>query len=59
MDPSNPIGWTHIGTAVSNLLVQMPPVVIAPGGNFYFCESNPSGATTAATYEFEFGYAER
>ena len=58
-DPSLPAYTTHIGTAVSNLLVQMPPAVIAPGGNFYFCEANPSGATTAATYEFEFGYAER
>lgn len=50
---------THIGTAISDLACTMPPVAIAPGGNFYFCEANPSGATTAATYEFEFGYWER
>ena len=58
-DPALMNAATHIGTAISNLLVHMPPVVIAPGGNFYLCESNPSGATTAATYEFEFGYWER
>ena len=58
-DPALPNTATHIGTAISNLLVQMPPAVVAPGGNFYFCESNPSGASTAATYEFEFGYFER
>lgn len=50
---------THIGTAVSNLLVSCAPVVIAPGGNFYLCEANPSGAATGATYEFEFGFIER
>lgn len=50
---------THIGTAVSNLLVSCAPVVVAPGGNFHLCEANPSGAATAATYEFEFGYIER
>ena len=54
-----PNAATHIGTAISNLLVSCAPVVIAPGGNFHLCESNPSGASTAATYEFEFGYWER
>ena len=58
-DPGLPNSATHIGTAISNLLVSCPPVVVAPGGNFYFCEANPSGATTAATYEFEGGFWER
>lgn len=58
-DAALPNAATHIGTAISNLLVQMPPVVVAPGGNFYLCEANPSGAATAATYEFEGGYSER
>ena len=58
-DAALPNAATHIGTAISNLLVQCPPVVIAPGGNFHLCEANPSGASTAATYEFEFGYWER
>ena len=54
-----PNAATHIGTAISNLLVSCAPVTIAPGGNFHLCEANPSGAATGATYEFEFGYWER
>ena len=58
-DPMLNSSVTHIGTAVANLLVNMPPVIISPGGNMYFCFSGPSGATTAATHEFEFGFWER
>lgn len=47
------------GTAVATVGVACAPVVIAPGGNFHLCESNPSGAATAATYQFEFGFWER
>lgn len=36
-----------------------PPIVLAPGGNLYFCQVSPSGATTAATFQFEIGYWER
>ena len=36
-----------------------PPIVIGPGGNFYFCQVSPSGASTAATFQFECGFAER
>ena len=44
---------------VSDIFRTLPPLVIAPGGEFLFCESNPSGAGTAATYEFMLGYWER
>lgn len=47
------------GTTVASILISCAPVVVAPGGNFYLCENYPSGAITAATYEFEFGYVER
>jgi len=47
------------GTTVASILVSVAPVVIAPGGNFYLCENYPSGAITAATYEFEFGFVAR
>ena len=47
------------GTAVATVGVSMAPVAIQPGGNFYLCESNPSGASTAATYQIELGYVER
>ena len=36
-----------------------PPIVIAPGGNLYFCQVSPSGAGTAATFQFEMGFTER
>lgn len=36
-----------------------PPIVIAPGGNMCFCQVSPSGASTAATFQFELGYWER
>ncbi len=36
-----------------------PPLVIAPGGNLYFCQVSPSGSATAATFQFEAGFWER
>lgn len=36
-----------------------PPIVIGAGGNLYFCQVSPSGAGTAATFQFELGYYER
>ena len=47
------------GTAVATVGVGMAPVAVPPGGNFYFCESNPSGAATAATYQLSMGWIER
>jgi hypothetical protein len=47
------------GTNVSSLHVQVPGVTILPGGNFYLAEANPSGAATAATYEFSGAYVEK
>ena len=55
----NPSAVAVTGTNVASVAVSCAPVVVAPGGNFHLCEANPSGATTAATYEFEFGYIER
>ena len=46
-------------TAVTHTLTSCAPVVIGPGGNFYFVQTGPSGASTAMTYEFEMGYFER
>lgn len=36
-----------------------PPIVLAPGGNLCFVQISPSGASTAATFQFELGYWER
>ena len=47
------------GTSVASVAVSMPPIVIAPGGNFKFVQTGPSGAVTASTFEFEFGLWER
>jgi hypothetical protein len=44
---------------ISDVFRTLPPLVIAPGGEMLFCEVNPSGAATAATYEFMLGYWER
>lgn len=46
-------------TAVTHTLTSCAPVVIAPGGNFYFVQTGPSGATTAMTFEYEVGMWER
>lgn len=44
------------GTNVAAVQVGWPPVVIDPGGNFKFVQTGPSGAATASTFEFEFGF---
>jgi hypothetical protein len=44
------------GTSVASVAVSFPPIVIAPGGNFKFVQTGPSGASTAATAEFEMGF---
>lgn len=44
------------GTTQASVLVAFPPVTIAPGGNFHFVQIGPSGASTAMTFEFEFGW---
>jgi len=36
-----------------------PPIVLGAGGNLCFCQVSPSGASTAATFQFEMGYWER
>ncbi len=46
-------------TAVTHTLTSCAPVVVGPGGNFYFVQTGPSGASTAMTFEFEMGYVER
>lgn len=51
-------GPAYVAT-ISDLYRTLPPLVVAPGGEFLFCEVNPSGAATAATYEFLLGYYER
>lgn len=53
-----PTGYALI-TAVTNTLTSAAPIVVAPGGNFYFVQTGPSGATTAMTFEFEMGWWER
>lgn len=47
------------GTSVASVVVSLPPVVIGPGCNFKFVQTGPSGASTAATMEFEMGFYER
>jgi hypothetical protein len=53
-----PTGYALI-TAVTHTLTSCAPVVVGPGGNFYFVQTGPSGATTAMTFEFELGFYER
>jgi hypothetical protein len=53
---ANPSANPLTGTLVANTVTSWPPVVIAPGGNFKFVQTGPSGASTAATFEFELGY---
>ncbi len=55
---SAPTGYALV-TAVTNTITTCAPVVVGPGGNFYFVQTGPSGASTAITFEFEVGYAER
>jgi hypothetical protein len=49
---------TYVAGA-TNIVVFGPPIVLAPGGNLCFCQVSPSGASTAATFEFEMGWWER
>ena len=53
-----PTGFALV-TAVTHTLTSCAPVVVGPGGNFYFVQTGPSGAGTAMTFEFEMGYFER
>lgn len=53
-----PTGYALI-TAVTHTITSCAPIVIGPGGNFYFVQTGPSGASTAMTFEFEMGYWER
>jgi hypothetical protein len=54
----SPTGFALI-TAVTHTLTSCAPIVVGPGGNFYFVQTGPSGAVTAMTFEFEMGYVER
>lgn len=47
------------GTTIASVVVSAPPIVIGPGGNFYFVQTGPSGAVTGSTFEFEWGRWER
>ena len=49
---------TTAGTATCHTVQHVPPVVIAPGGNFNFAQIRPS-QSAAASYQFNFGYIER
>lgn len=53
-----PTGFALI-TAVTHTLTSCAPVVVGPGGNFYFVQTGPSGASTAMTFEYEVGFWER
>lgn len=56
---SLPSSQALTGTAVASVAVGWPPIVIAPGGNFKFVQTGPSGAATGSTFEFEIGWWER
>ncbi len=49
---------TYVAGATA-ITTYAPPIVLAPGGNLCFCQVSPSGASTAATFQFELGYWER
>lgn len=49
---------TTAGTATNHSIVYLPPVAIAPGGNFNLSFIRPS-QSAAASYQFQFGYYER
>lgn len=50
---------TSYTAGATAIVTYFPPVVLAPNGNLCFCQVSPSGATTAATFEFEMGYWDR
>lgn len=56
---SLPSSQALTGTAVASVACSWGPVVIPPGCNFKFVQTGPSGAATASTFEFEFGFWER
>lgn len=45
--------------AVTHTLTSVAPIIVAPGCNFYFVQTGPSGSATAMTFEFEMGWWER
>jgi len=49
---------TYVAGATA-IVTYGPPIVIAAGGNMCFCQVSPSGASTAATFQFEMGFWER
>jgi len=49
---------TYVAGATA-IITYGPPIVIGAGGNMCFCQVSPSGATTAATFQFEMGFWER
>lgn len=53
-----PTGYALV-TAVTNTLTCAAPIVLGAGGNFYFVQTGPSGATTAMTFEYEIAFWER
>lgn len=48
-----------LASGVANIHTASGPIVIPSGGNLMFCQISPSGAATAATFEFEVGWSER
>lgn len=50
---------TSYTAGATAIVTYCPPIVLAPGGNLCFCQVSPSGAATAATFQFELGYFER
>lgn len=49
---------TTAGTATNHAIIYLPPVAVAPGGNFNLSFIRPS-QSAAASYQFQFGYWER
>lgn len=58
-DPKLPGFAVSTGSTVTDRLLTMPPVVVAPGGEFLFTMIAPSGASTAWDGEIALGYWER
>ena len=48
-----------LASGVANIHTAAGPLMIPSGGNLMFCQISPSGAATAATFEFEVGWSER
>lgn len=58
-DRSLPAAVASSLAGASTYAVPVGPVAVVPGGNFYLCEANPSGAATGATYHFTGGWSEK